>query len=122
MTCEFCAEDVADGATKCPHCGERLIGRGEMLASEDAAAEPDLAFAAKLSEWPEDSLVRAIRDHHADYAPGQRRALIDELKRRRVYVPEPRVVKRSLLDQVATALALVLAGLVAAGVLRRLFP
>ena len=87
--CRYCAEAIEPGTRRCPHCGEALIDRSDLVAwLEDV--EPDPTFASQVVEWPDDSLQRALRDHTDDYEPPQQRALVDEARRRGLPVPRRR--------------------------------
>ncbi|MCW8139378.1 MAG: hypothetical protein KIT58_10795 [Planctomycetota bacterium] len=108
MTCPFCAEAIDPAATRCPHCGERLTDPDDLAASL-RDVRPDEALAARLGEWPDESLVRALRDHTDLYERDQQRAILDELGRRGLPTPVPRRASRSVLDRfVTTAAACVL--------------
>lgn len=85
-TCPFCAESIDAGCRKCPHCGETLVDRADLV-SWLADVAPDPTFAAQVREWPDDSLLRALRDHADEYEPRRQRALVDEVQRRDLPVP-----------------------------------
>lgn len=63
--------------------------RGELLLSLQDVA-PDPAFARRVREWPDGYVVDALREFTDDYAPGQQRALVDELRRRGLPMPPRR--------------------------------
>lgn len=100
-SCPFCAEPVAPAAPKCPHCGEALVDRAELIVELEQVA-PDLALAAHLAGWPDDSLLRALRDHADDYDPPRQRALLDEARRRGLSLPTRARGGRSIFDRVVT--------------------
>lgn len=100
-SCPFCAEEVAPAAPKCPHCGEALVERAELFVELEAVA-PDLALVEQLAGWPDDSLLRALRDHVDDYDPPRQRALLDEARRRGLSLPGRRRGGRSVFDRVVT--------------------
>jgi hypothetical protein len=105
---------------KCPLCGEALVERGQVLLWQADGLAPDPELQARVREWPEDSLVRALRDHFDDYRPTQQRALVEEAARRGLPVPARRVGGRSVLDRIAMAAALALGIWAIASVLLRL--
>ncbi len=85
-TCPYCAETIEAGRLRCPHCGEALVDRSD-LAAWLADVEPDPAFAAQVREWPDDGLLRALRDLTDAHEPPRQRALLDEVRRRGLPVP-----------------------------------
>lgn len=85
-TCPFCAEPIEPGCRKCPHCGETLVDRSDLVAWL-ADVAPDAVFAEQVRAWPDDSLVRALRDHVDDYEPPRQRTLLDEVRRRGLPLP-----------------------------------
>lgn len=85
-TCPFCAESIEPACRKCPHCGETLVDRADLVARL-ADVAPDATFAEQVRTWPDDSLVRALRDHVDDYEPPRQRALLDEVRRRGLPLP-----------------------------------
>jgi hypothetical protein len=94
--CPFCAEPLPDPPPpKCRHCGEALVDRAELHVGL-AGVAPDPSLAARATAWPDDSLVRALRDHVDDYPPAQQRALLDEVLRRGLPLPAQRVARTSL--------------------------
>ncbi len=116
-TCPCCAETIEARARKCPHCGGGLVAHDDLVARLEEV-EPDAGFGEQARAWPDDSLLRALRDHTDDYGPPRQRALLDELSRRGLLVPRPRRVERSHFDRLVTwaglgLLALVLTALAA---------
>ncbi|MCO5165372.1 MAG: hypothetical protein M9894_03265 [Planctomycetes bacterium] len=107
VTCPYCAEAVAGDCLKCPHCGEGLVDRDDHVAALRATA-PDPALAARVGEWPDESLVRALRDHPAEYAPEQRRAVLDEVLRRGLPVPARRRPQATVVGKLVSTGGLVL--------------
>ena len=115
-TCSFCAEVIEDRARRCPHCGERLVGHDDLVAGlEDVA--PDAAFAAQVREWPDDSLLRALRDHPDEYEAARQRTLLDEVRGRGLPIPE-RLAASSLLARLKALAGWILLGWLLLGLAR----